>query len=410
MRDEPASEPAARDPAGVAVSLEASPAAPFRGEARLSSSSSSSSSSGGGVGGVRLRLSRRRAAGAPGQAGPPPDGVSELEGLLALRAPEPAAAPAAKPAAAETEGLGASGRRGDGATPSRCDPLEESQGGGGPAAAEGALGRHSPRRKLKWKRGQGGEPAGRVRRGRSPDGAAPRGVSSGGGSAPRGVSSGGGSAPRGVSSGGGSAPRGVSSSSADHLPREKPGASLHGGGSEEAPRAGDVEISADLGWGAEWALGPERGRAAEGPPPDGVSELERLFALRAQIEEAALQARAAALPPPPAAEHGGDGEPEPPGVGAPGHAAPPLMGGGAWGSPVRPVRPARARDETCPVSTGRGTRRVQSVREGGGGGGGARDPERQGLQRSPQPLPRLRARGGGGARGEPRDAGKHEWC
>ena len=28
------------------------------------------------------------------------------------------------------------------------------------------------------------------------------------------------------------------------------------------------------------------------------------------------------------------------------------------------------RDETCPVSTGGGTRRVQSVREGGGGGGG----------------------------------------
>jgi len=31
------------------------------------------------------------------------------------------------------------------------------------------------------------------------------------------------------------------------------------------------------------------------------------------------------------------------------------------------------RDETCPVSTGGGTRRVQSVREGGGGGGIAAD-------------------------------------
>jgi len=351
VRDEPASETAARDPAGVAVSLEASPAAPSRGEARLSrggssSSSSSGSSSGGGVGGLRLRLSRRRAACAPGQAGPPPDGVSEPERLLALRAPEPAAAPAAEPAAAETERLGASRRRGDGVT----GPLEESQGG--PAAAEGALGRHSPRRKLKWKRGEAGEPAGRVRRGRSPDGAAPRGVPSGGG-----------------------------------LPLEpfpwegKPGASLFGGGSETAPRAGDVEISADLGWGAEWEWGPEPGRAVVGPPPDGVSELERLFALRAQIEEAALQARAAALPPPPAAEHGGGGEPEPPGVGAPGHAAPPLMGGGAWGSPVRPVGPARARG-----------------------------PGLQGLERGLQPLPRLRARGGGGAQGEPRDAGKHEWC
>jgi len=45
--------------------------------------------------------------------------------------------------------------------------------------------------------------------------------------------------------------------------------------------------------------------------------------------------------------------------------APPLAG--------YPRRAARARTprfhETCPVSTGEGTRRVQSVREGGGGGG-----------------------------------------
>ena len=38
---------------------------------------------------------------------------------------------------------------------------------------------------------------------------------------------------------------------------------------------------------------------------------------------------------------------------------------------VGELRQARARpwDETCPVSTGGGTRRVQSVREGGGGEG-----------------------------------------
>ena len=35
---------------------------------------------------------------------------------------------------------------------------------------------------------------------------------------------------------------------------------------------------------------------------------------------------------------------------------------------ARVGRPGR--DETCPVSTGGGTRRVQSVREGGRGGGG----------------------------------------
>jgi hypothetical protein len=35
--------------------------------------------------------------------------------------------------------------------------------------------------------------------------------------------------------------------------------------------------------------------------------------------------------------------------------------------PARRLRDARVRDETCPVSTGGGTRRVQLVREGGGG-------------------------------------------
>ena len=69
------------------------------------------------------------------------------------------------------------------------------------------------------------------------------------------------------------------------------------------------------------------------------------------------------------------------------------------------------RDETCPVSTGGGTRRVQSVREGGGGGG---LPERQRTRRQrgaqdgrapsgPARLTRRRAaRGGdgGGPRGQ----------
>ena len=40
---------------------------------------------------------------------------------------------------------------------------------------------------------------------------------------------------------------------------------------------------------------------------------------------------------------------------------------GLEGAPESPS-PPRTRNETCPVSTGGGTRRVQSVREGGGGG------------------------------------------
>jgi hypothetical protein len=44
-----------------------------------------------------------------------------------------------------------------------------------------------------------------------------------------------------------------------------------------------------------------------------------------------------------------------------------LAGGGACGARV--ALGGTRRDETCPVSTGRGTRRVQLVREGGGGGG-----------------------------------------
>jgi hypothetical protein len=38
------------------------------------------------------------------------------------------------------------------------------------------------------------------------------------------------------------------------------------------------------------------------------------------------------------------------------------------GTPTR--RAYGRRDETCPISTGGGTRRIQSVREGEGGGGG----------------------------------------
>ena len=40
------------------------------------------------------------------------------------------------------------------------------------------------------------------------------------------------------------------------------------------------------------------------------------------------------------------------------------------GRKTRRVQLVREKDETCPVSTGRKTRRVQSVHEGGGGGGG----------------------------------------
>jgi len=56
---------------------------------------------------------------------------------------------------------------------------------------------------------------------------------------------------------------------------------------------------------------------------------------------------------------------------APRPAAPPSLPGLLAG-----CRHFARRDETCPVSTGGGTRRVQSVREGGGGGGGrrSRDP------------------------------------
>ena len=42
-------------------------------------------------------------------------------------------------------------------------------------------------------------------------------------------------------------------------------------------------------------------------------------------------------------------------------------GGGGGGEVCVRVVPKGGRDETCPISTGGGTRRVQSVREGGGG-------------------------------------------
>ena len=56
----------------------------------------------------------------------------------------------------------------------------------------------------------------------------------------------------------------------------------------------------------------------------------------------------------------------------PSHAAPPQPNPRSPRARSRaPPLPRRSRDETCPVSTGGETRRVQLVREGGGGGGGA---------------------------------------
>jgi len=75
-------------------------------------------------------------------------------------------------------------------------------------------------------------------------------------------------------------------------------------------------------------------------------------------------------------------------------------------------RSARKRDETCPLSTGRGTRRVQLVREGEGGaprerrgGGGAlaaaRRARGEGSWRTPRPT-RAASRGGTARRTLPR--------